>query len=227
VVAAANTVTDHIEAVSADRWDRPAPATPSPGGSVSDQGRNVPQLRALPALTAAVLLSVAGVWFWSGGSPSRSAAAHSAAEPGGPGSPGRTLVEGRMTVRVPAPWAVQRVTSGPGARRLRATSPDEPLIALHLTWSYAPDMTLADAAGVLARAMAEEPSGVFADFRAEATVAGRPVVTYRELRPGRVITWIVVLTGSTRISIGCQSPPGRDGDVREVCDDAVRSAQET
>ena len=219
VVAAANTVTDHVQAVRADRWDRAAPGSPAPADAPSRPRTGIrparPRagLRALLALTAAVVLGGAGVWLWP--------------LPAGPGSAGPTVVEGRMAVRIPARWIVQRVTGGPGARRLQATSPDDPRVALHLTSSYAPETTLADAAGVLVRAIADEAPGVFVDFRAEATVAGRPAVTYRELRPGRVITWIVVLTGSTRISIGCQSPPGQDGDIRAVCDDAVRSARET
>ena len=67
---------------------------------------------------------------------------------------------------------------------------------------------------------------VFAGGAAQAEVAGRTVVTYREVRPGRIIAWSVVLAGATRISIGCQSPAGREAGIRAVCDEAVRSAQE-
>jgi type VII secretion-associated protein (TIGR03931 family) len=179
-------------------------------------------VRALLTGAGAVLLAVACVWCRPLPAPPGGAGL-----PAPPGGAGPTVVEGRMAVRIPAEWTVQRVTGGPGARRLQATSPDDPGIALHLTSSYAPEAVLADAADVLARAIAGEPPGVFVDFRAESTVAGRPAVTYRELRPGRVITWVVVQTGSTRISIGCQCPPGRDGAIRAVCDDAVRSAHET
>ena len=219
VVAAANTVTDHVRAVSADRWDRGAPrplsADDDPGRAGRDAVRGRPRVwvRALLVGAGAVLLGGAVIWVWP--------------LPARPAGAGPTVVEGRMAVRIPARWTVQRVTGGPGARRLQVTSPDDPRIALHLTSAYAPGTTHADAADVLARAIADEPPGVFADFRAEATVAGRRAVTYREFRPGRVITWIVVLTGSTRVSIGCQAPPGRDGDIRAVCDDAVRSAQGT
>ena len=218
VVAAANTVTDRIEAVSADRWDRSTSGTPSrgvaPGRSrrVLTLGRARAGRRAMLTATGVVVLVFGCLWFYS--------------RPAAPGSAAAIVVEGRMSVRIPAGWTVQRVTGGPGARRLQAAAPDDPRNILHLTWSYAPETTQADAAAVLERAIADEPPGVFADFRAEATVAGRPAVTYREFRPGRVITWVVVLTGSTRISIGCQSPPGRDGDIRAVCEDAVRSAQE-
>ncbi len=81
---------------------------------------------------------------------------------------------------------------------------------LHLTSAYAPEGTLAEAAAVLEPRARRRTGGVFGDFAAAAEVAGRPAVTYREVRPGRVVTWAVVLAGSTRIGIGCQSPPGRE-----------------
>ena len=164
----------------------------------------------LPAAGVA-LLSCAAVWAWAGA---------------GGATAGSTVVEGRMAVRIPAHWHVQRVTAGPGSRRLQVSSPDDPAIAVHLTSSYAPETTLADAAEVLSRAMAGHQPGVFFDLRVDAIVAGREAVTYRESRPGRVIDWIVVLAGSTRISIGCQSPPGRESDVHAACEDAVRSARQ-
>ena len=98
--------------------------------------------------------------------------------------------------------------------------------ALHITQSYAPETTLAQAAEVLGRAVADQPPGVFVDFRSADDVADRPAVTYREVRAGRVIRWSVVLDRSTRISIGCQSAPGHEDTVRAVCDQAVRSAHE-
>ena len=54
-----------------------------------------------------------------------------------------------------------------------------------------------------ARVAAGRPE--FADFRADDEVAGRPAVTYREVRLGRVVRWVVLLDGVTRISIGCQT----------------------
>lgn len=205
VVAAANTVAGQIETVSADLWTGvPEARARAVGGS----RRSAIRLGVALLLAVVVLAGVGvGVRAWH-----RPAA--------------RTLIEGRMAVRIPAQWHVQRVTGGPGSRRLQAGSPDDPAIAIHLTWSYAPETTLAEAADVLAHAIAGEPPGVFADLRAGATVAGRDAVTYRESRPGRVIDWIVVQAGATRISIGCQSPPGRESDVRGPCDDAVRSARE-
>jgi len=207
VLAAVNSVSDHIAVISAELWKdtdvlalqdlRPARRR--------GLGRMV-----LPA--AVVLLSAGGVaWGWPT-STSQSAET--------------TVVEGRMAVRVPAGWAVQRVTDGPGSRRLQATSPNDRGIALHLTWSYTPATTLADAAEVLMRAIRAEPPGVFDGLDAEASVAGRTAVTYRENRPGRVIAWNIVLDGATRIGIGCQSPPGREADVRAACLEAVRSAHQ-
>lgn len=135
--------------------------------------------------------------------------------------------EGRYAVNVPPHWTVARVTGGPGSRRLQASSPADPAIALHITGSYAPETTLAQAADVLSRAMSEQPAGVFVDLRADAEVEGRPAVTYREVRQGRVIDWTVVLSGATRIGIGCQSPVGREGEVLAACAQAVQSARES
>ncbi len=210
VVAAANTIADHIEAVDADRWDRAGAATPES----DDRGqprRRGGRCRAYLFSVAVALMIGGAVWAWAGKAED---------------SAGWTVTEGRMAVRVPAHWHLQRVTAGPGSRRLQVNSPDDPAIAVHLTSSYAPEATLVDAAEAVARAIAGEPPGVFADLRARATVAGREAVTYREYRPGRVVDWIVVQAGSTRISIGCQSPPGRESDVRVACDEAVRSARQ-
>lgn len=143
-------------------------------------------------------------------------------------SPGSVdIVEGRIAVTVPATWTLSRVTGGPGSRRLQVTSPVDPDLALHITSSYAPEATLADAAEVMGRAIAAQPAGLFVGLRADGQVAGRPAVTYREIRPGRVIDWAVVLAGVTRISVGCQSPPGREDAVRAACSAAVRSAHES
>lgn len=209
VVAAVNTVADHIEAVSADRWDGIGPsASDHPG-----QSRRCGRRRRWGALVLVAGVLVAG-------------GAVSAWHRPGHRIDGPTVVEGRMAVRVPAQWHVHRVTGGPGSRRLHVASPDDPAIAVHLTWSYAPGSTLMAAVDVLSHAIAGEPVGVFSELRAGVTVAGREAVTYRESRPGRVIDWAVVQAGSTRIGIGCQSPPGRESEVRTACEDAVRSAAE-
>ena len=135
-----------------------------------------------------------------------------------------TVVEGRMAVVVPDGWTVERLTRGPGSRRVQVSSPTNPDDALHITQSYAPGTTLADAGEVLGRVAAAQSA--FADFRPRDEVAGRPAVTYREKRPPRVVRWVVLLDGSTRISIGCQSRTGAEDGIRAACDLAIRSARE-
>ena len=79
---------------------------------------------------------------------------------------------------------------------------------------------------MLRREIAEQDPGVFVDVNPADAVADRPAVTYREIRAGRVIRWVVVLAGPTRIGIGCQSAPDRQDAIREPCEQAVRSARE-
>lgn len=138
----------------------------------------------------------------------------------------QNVVEGRIAVQIPAEWTITRVTGGPGSRRLQATPPADPETALHITQSYAPEATPARVAADLRRRINDQPAGVFVDLQAEARVGGHPAVTYRELRPGRVIDWSVVLVGSTLIGIGCQSSPQRTDAVRIACERAVASARE-
>ena len=136
------------------------------------------------------------------------------------------LVEGRIVVEVPPHWKVERVRSGSGSRRVQLDSPTDADIALHITAAYAPGSTLAQAAEALGDAVAAATPGVFVGFRADGEVAGRPAVTYREVRAGRVVDWSVVLSGSTRIGIGCQSAPDRTEVVRGACEQAIRTARE-
>jgi type VII secretion-associated protein (TIGR03931 family) len=125
---------------------------------------------------------------------------------------------------VPADWATQRVVSGPGSARVQLTSPSDPEVALHVTQSPVPGETLSGTAERLKRAIDAEPAGVFVDFNPAGTSAGRPAVTYRELRPGHQVRWTVLLDGPVRISVGCQSRPADEGAVRDACEQAVRSA---
>jgi len=147
-------------------------------------------------------------------------------EVGAPDPAAVSLVEGRIVVAVPLHWHVERVRSGSRSRRVQVGSPVDPDIALHITASYAPDSTLEQAAEVLGDAVADQTPGVFVGFRPAVEVAGRPAVTYREVRVGRVVDWSVVLSGSTRIGIGCQSAPDRTEVVRAVCEQAIRTARE-
>jgi type VII secretion-associated protein (TIGR03931 family) len=145
-------------------------------------------------------------------------------------APATFLVEGRVALTAPANWSVQRVTGGPGSARLQVTSPSDPEVALHVTQSPVPDTahegpeTLKATAARLKRAIDAEPAGVFVDFNPSAVSVGRSAVTYREIRAGHQVRWAVLLDGAVQISIGCQSRPGGEDAVREVCEQAVRSA---
>ena len=139
-------------------------------------------------------------------------------------APATFLVEGRVALSVPATWAAQRVVSGPGSARVQVTSQTNPDVALHITQSPVAGETLAGTAERLKHAIDAEVPGVFVDFNPSGTSAGRPAVTYREVRPGHHVRWTVLLDGPVRISIGCQSRPGDEDAVRAACDQAVRSA---
>ncbi|MDT5019417.1 MAG: hypothetical protein QOD39_5577 [Mycobacterium sp.] len=135
------------------------------------------------------------------------------------------LVEGRVGIMVPAIWKPQRITSGPGSARVQIVSPSDADVVLHVTQSTgAASASLAMVADSLRAALGTEPDGVFVDFNPSDRRAGRPAVTYRELRPDHHIAWVVVIDGAIRIAIGCQSAPGREELVREACDRATRSA---
>jgi type VII secretion-associated protein (TIGR03931 family) len=139
-------------------------------------------------------------------------------------APTTFLVEGRVALTVPANWPTQRVVAGPGSARVQVTSPSDAEVAVHVTQSPVPDETLSGTAERLKRAIDAEPAGVFVDFNPSGFSAGRPAVTYREVRAGHQVWWTVLLDGTVRISIGCQSRPGGEDAVRYVCEQAVRSA---
>jgi len=169
------------------------------------------------ALLAGTLLSAAAL---SGGFVAR----HDE-QPPVPDTPMTLLVEGRVGVMVPARWAIQRVTSGPGSARVQIVSPDDANVAVHITQSsLAPRETRDDVAESLRRALRQEPDGVFTEFKPSDVRADQRVMTYRERRADRHIVWFVLIDESLRIAIGCQSAPGQDEAVREVCDRAIRSA---
>jgi type VII secretion-associated protein (TIGR03931 family) len=152
-------------------------------------------------------------------------AAFPAVDPPAEHLPSVLVVEGRLGVEVPAQWLVRRITSGPGSPRLQIISPSADNLAIHITQSrLAPYQTEKAAADSLSNAMNEQPDGVFFDFDPAAVAAGRPAVTYREVRADRQILWTVFVQGTLRIAIGCQSAPGRESAMRRVCDHAVRSA---
>lgn len=139
-------------------------------------------------------------------------------------TPTTFLVEGRVAVSVPAAWPTRRVITGPGSARVQVTSPADPEVALHITQSPVAGETLSGTAERLKRAIDAEPAGLFVDFNPSGSSAGRPAVTYREVRPDHHVRWAVLLDGPVRISVGCQSRPGGEGAVHDACERAVKSA---
>jgi type VII secretion-associated protein (TIGR03931 family) len=224
LLAAANTVADEVVATRRSQWspDEVTDLADTPGEDRRRTVRSSTLALALLVATAVAVLIGATVAVLRP-APARQAASPSrtevAAEP-------RMVEEGRIAVLVPADWTVARVTGGPGSRRLQVSSPEDPDVAVHITQSYAPETTLTQAAEVLARAISGQVAGVFVDLRADARFAGRPAVSYREIRSGRSVSWWVVVAGTTRISVGCQSPPDAEEPVRAACEQAVASVRE-
>jgi type VII secretion-associated protein (TIGR03931 family) len=141
------------------------------------------------------------------------------------GVPTTFLVEGRVALEVPVQWPTQRVVAGPGSARVQVTSPSDPEMSLHLTQSRVALESLSATADSLKQAIDAEPTGVFVDFNPIGNVAGRPAVTYREVRSAHDIRWTVLVDKAIRISIGCQSRHGHEDAMRHVCELAVRSAR--
>ncbi|KUH95606.1 hypothetical protein AU188_19955 [Mycobacterium sp. IS-3022] len=192
---------------AATRQAAPIDVAPGPGGS---------RRRRTAAMASVVVAAVAVC----GGLTLRGGAAEPAV------AATTLLAEGRVEMMVPVAWPVQRITSGPGSARLEVVSPSDDDVRLHLTQSVGPPGTdLAQTATSLRAALADEAGDVFVDFDASGSPAGRSAVTYRELRPDHHVAWTVLVDGRVRIAIGCQSAPGRESGVREVCDQAVRSAR--
>lgn len=141
------------------------------------------------------------------------------------GSPTAWLVEGRVGMVVPADWAVQYVTTGPGSARVQIASLSRGDVAVHLTQSIGmPDERLEVTATVLRAALDAETPGVFVDFNAADRRADRNAVTYREVRADHTVAWAVLVDGRVRIAIGCQSPTGQEHLVLQACEQAIRSA---
>jgi type VII secretion-associated protein (TIGR03931 family) len=183
----------------------------APGRPTDYRGRRA------TAVLAGALLSAAAL---CGGFAARQDLPRSA-----PNMPMTLLVEGRVGVLVPAQWVVQRVTSGPGSVRVQVVSPTDTDIAVHVTQSsLPPHQSHEQVAESLRSALDHEPDGVFVDFNPADRRAGQPVMTYREIRADHHIAWVVLIDESLRIAIGCQSAPGHGEAVREVCDQAIRSA---
>lgn len=137
----------------------------------------------------------------------------------------RWVVEGLVTVEVPAEWAVERVTEGPGSARVQVVSPDEPRVVIHLTYARVPGHeSLGQTAEVLRTAIGAESEGRFVDFDAELSRAGRTGVGYRERRRDSTVDWMVVLDGGVRIAVGCERAQRADG-WPQACEHAVATAR--
>ena len=185
--------------------------------SVLDAGHVRSRPRMLGGLAAAAVVLAATA-------PAMAAVSHRRVPP--VSTPSTTvLVEGRVALTVPADWPTQRVVTGPGSARVQVTSPSDREVALHITQSPIPDETLSATADRLRRAIDTEPAGVFVDFNPSGATGGRPAVTYREVRASHHVRWTVLVDGVVRISIGCQSRPGREDAVRDACEQAVQSAR--
>ncbi|MGH3966983.1 MAG: type VII secretion-associated protein [Mycobacterium sp.] len=210
-------VTDGINVVEVDDAALRRLAAAAVSGEDEHEPPSVDTTRRRPwALLLLAVLIAAAVWATSFGR-------HHA--PAADRMPTTFLVEGRVAVEVPAGWPTRRVIAGSGSARVQVTSPTDPQVALHVTQSPVMDPTLAGAAESLKYAIDAEPAGVFVDFNPSGSSAGRPAVTYREVRAGHDIRWAVVLDGAVRIGIGCQSRTGDDDAVRAACELAVRSAR--
>ncbi|OBK89326.1 type VII secretion-associated protein [Mycolicibacter sinensis] len=196
-----------VDALPAVRVVEPA-ATPEPAPARPDRRR-----RLAPAVVVAV--GVVALGLGVDHDPPREAPAVT------------NLIEGRVTVQVPADWSLRRVTAGPGSARMEVVSPNEPQLMLHVTQAPAAGETLSAIAEPLQLAMKladVETPGVFVDFDPSGSSAGRPAVTYREVRADHQVDWTVLVDRAVRIGIGCQSGPGGDDVLRPVCEQAVRSA---
>ncbi|MGH3677760.1 MAG: type VII secretion-associated protein [Mycobacterium sp.] len=139
-------------------------------------------------------------------------------------APMTLLVEGRVAVKVPAQWAVQRITAGPGSARVQVTSPGGET-AVHITQSQLPGPQAQAATAVtLRKAFDEQPPGVFVQFNPDDRQADRPAVTYREIREGHHIDWVVFVDDTVRIGVGCQSASAGERVLHFACHEAIRSA---
>ncbi len=135
-------------------------------------------------------------------------------------------MEGRVALEVPAEWPTQRIVAGPGSARVQVTSPSDPGDgAARDVQSRVALATFGATAEFLKHAIDAEPAGIFVDFNPAGRSAGRPAVTYREVRSDHDIRWTVLVDKAVRISIGCQSRHGQDDAMRQVCELAVRSAR--
>jgi type VII secretion-associated protein (TIGR03931 family) len=181
---------------------------------VESRGRKGPKAAVLTAIVVSIALLCAGFGPWLDMDGSRATPV-----------PMRLLVEGRLSVMVPAQWSVRRIMAGPGSARVQVTPPDGGNAVLITQSQVRKGESLAATAASLRTALDGQQAGIFSRFNPDDRWAGRPAATYREVRDGRQVDWAVFVDHSVRIAIGCQSAPGTEAAVRHICDEAVRSAR--
>jgi type VII secretion-associated protein (TIGR03931 family) len=134
------------------------------------------------------------------------------------------LVEGRVALKVPALWRVQRITSGSGSARVQVTAPDSPNAVLLTQSQVRRGEPLSATSATLRNALDDQQAGIFSAFKPDDRRVDRAAATYREVRDGRQIDWTVFVDDAVRIGIGCQSAPGSEFVGDYVCEEAIRSA---
>jgi len=203
-----------VTIVDQDRVLHAMPDRPTPWAhTIESRGWGGPRVAALAAVVLSAALLCVGLAIRSDTDGSR-----------GTSIPMTLLVEGRVGVKVPAQWAVRRITSGPGSARVQVTASDDATAVLMTQSQVRKGESLSTTAATLRRALDDEHAGVFSQFKPDDRRADRPAATYREVREGRQIDWAVFVDDVVRIAVGCQSKPGSEGAVRDVCDEAIRSA---
>lgn len=65
--------------------------------------------------------------------------------------------------------------------------------------------------------------GRFSDFNGSASYGGKTVVSYREHLPQATADWYILHHGQFQVSVGCQYTPQDQQDVRQACEQVVRS----
>lgn len=171
------------------------------------------RMAGLTAVGASVALVCVGLGFASGTN-----------QPGATPVPMTLLVEGRVAVKVPALWRVQRITSGSGSARVQVTAPDSSNAVLLTQSQVRRGETLSATSATLRNALDDQQAGIFSAFTPDDRRASRAAATYREVRDGRQIDWTVFVDDAMRIGIGCQSAPGSEFVGDYVCEEAIRSA---
>ena len=102
------------------------------------------------------------------------------------------LVEGRVALKVPAPWAVQRISSGPGSARVEVTSPDDSTAVLITQSQVHRGESLAVTSAALRNAL---------DDQQTACSAGSiPMIAVRIGRPPRIGNSVAAVRSTGRCS---------------------------